>query len=98
MTTGRRGEVRLSGWLVCASEAEADAVRARLPDHVALTRAEPGCLAFAVTEVGPLTWRVEERFHDRAAFDAHQERTRASTWYAATRGIERRYEVDWGEE
>lgn len=95
-TPGGTGEVRLSGWLVCATEAEADAVRAHLPDHLALTRAEPGCLSFAVTEAGPLAWRVEERFRDRAAFAAHQERSRASVWYAATQGIERRYEVDWG--
>ena len=94
MTKIDAGEVRLSGWLVCATEAEAGGVRAHLPDHLALTRAEPGCLSFQVTEAGPLTWRVEERFRDGAAFDAHQARTRASAWYAATAGIRRQYQVE----
>lgn len=88
------GTVRLTGWLICASDAEAAAVRAHLPMHIALTRAEPGCLAFDVTEAGPLAWRVEERFRDQAAFDAHQDRTRASAWYAATAGVERRYQIE----
>lgn len=88
------GTVRLTGWLICASDAEAEAVRAHLPRHMALTRAEPGCLSFDVTEAGPLTWRVEERFRGQEAFAAHQERTRASDWYAATAGIERRYQIE----
>ena len=62
----------------------------RLPEHVRLTRAEPGCLSFEVTPTDdPLAWRVEERFTDRAAFDAHQRRTRASAWGAATAAIRR---------
>ena len=97
MTGKRPREVRLSGWLVCASTTEADAVLAHLSDHVALTRAEPGCLSFEVTQASPLIWRVEERFRDRAAFEAHQDRTRSSAWAAATAGIERRYQMDWGE-
>ncbi len=90
----RTGVVRLSGRLLCASAEEADVVRRHLPEHVRLTRAEPGCLSFEVTPTDdPLTWRVEERFTDRAAFDAHQRRTRASAWGAATAAIRRDYEV-----
>jgi quinol monooxygenase YgiN len=90
----RRGAVRLSGLLRCASDAEAELVRRHLPEHVRLTRAEPGCLAFEVTPTDdPLTWRVEERFTDRAAFDAHQRRTRASAWGAATAAIRRDYQL-----
>ena len=90
----RTGAVRLSGRLLCASTGEADAVRRHLPEHVRLTRAEPGCLSFEVTPTDdPLAWRVEERFTDRAAFDAHQRRTRASAWGAATAAIRRDYEV-----
>jgi quinol monooxygenase YgiN len=86
--------IRLSGFLRCASPEEADIVRRLLPEHVRLTRAEPGCLSFEVTPTDdPLTWRVEERFADRAAFDAHQRRTRASTWAVATAAIRRDYEV-----
>ena len=86
--------MRLSGRLLCASAEEADIVRRHLPEHVRLTRAEPGCLSFEVTPTDdPLTWRVEERFADRAAFDAHQRRTRTSAWGAATAAIRRNYEV-----
>ena len=88
------GSVRLSGCLVCADAGEAAAVRRHLAEHVRLSRAEPGCLAFDVAETGdPLVWRVEEAFRDRAAFDAHQARTRASLWWAATRGIARDFRI-----
>ncbi len=69
-------------------------MRAHLPAHLALTRAEPGCLAFDVDPTDdPLVWRVEERFADEAAFDAHQRRVAASAWGTATAGIDRRYEI-----
>ncbi len=88
------GKVRLSGELICASEAECDVVRAYLPEHVRLTRDEPGCLSFKVTETAnPLVWRVEECFIDRAAFDAHQLRTKASEWARQTAAIRRDYEI-----
>lgn len=87
--------IRLSGRLVCRAEAETEAVRAALPEHIRLTRAEPGCIAFDVTATrDPLVWRVEERFTDRTAFEAHQVRTRASAWYLATAGIPRDYTID----
>ena len=86
--------IRLSGLLLCASPDEAGSVSRHLAEHVRLTRAEPGCLSFEVTPTAdPLTWRVEERFADRAAFDAHQRRARASAWGAATAAIRRDYEV-----
>ncbi|SDO96579.1 Quinol monooxygenase YgiN [Microbacterium sp. ru370.1] len=84
----------LTGELRCADAAELDRVLTHLPAHVALTRAEPGCVSFDVDPTGdPLVWRVEERFVDEAAFDAHQRRVAASTWGAETAGIERRYEI-----
>lgn len=86
--------VTLSGELRCADDAEAARVRAHLPAHLALTRAEPGCLAFDVDPTDdPLVWRVGERFVDEAAFDAHQRRVAASAWGTATAGIDRRYEI-----
>lgn len=89
------GEVRLTGRLICTSEAEAETVRQHLPEHVRLTRAEPGCLSFEVEATDdPHVWRVEERFADRDAFLHHQERTRASRWGAATQGIRRDYSVE----
>jgi len=88
----RRGTVHLTGQLRCASRHEADLVRRHLPEHLRLTRAEPGCLAFDVAPTDdPLVWRVEEAFADRAAFRAHQRRTRASAWWTATATIAREY-------
>ena len=90
----RPGIVELTGRLICADPDEAAAVRRHLPEHVALTRAEPGCLRFAVEPTeDPLVWSVAERFVDRAAFDAHQARVRSSPWFEATSGITRDYVV-----
>ncbi|MDP3196502.1 hypothetical protein [Tabrizicola sp.] len=44
----RDGEVRLTGHLVCAFQEDVETLRTHLPEHVRLTRAEPGCLSFAV--------------------------------------------------
>ncbi|MBP7003349.1 putative quinol monooxygenase [Amaricoccus sp.] len=86
--------VRLTGSLAIPA-GRRDAVLPLLAEHVRLTRAEPGCLAFEVAETPPgsgvLT--VAEAFRDRAAFDAHQRRTRASAWGAATRDLPREYVV-----
>ena len=60
--------------------------------HIALTRAEPGCLTFTIVQTAnPLVWQVDEAFADQAAFDTHQTRTRASDWYRLTAHIERRF-------
>lgn len=86
--------ITLSGTLTCADAAEAALVRAHLPEHIRLTRAEPGCLSFAVIATDdPLVWRVEETFQDRAAFAAHQARSRASAWHGATADIRRDYRL-----
>lgn len=86
--------VALTGRLICTTAAEAARVRAHLPEHIRLTRAEPGCLRFDVVETAdPLVWQVDETFADRAAFDAHQARTRASRWAQETAGIARDFRV-----
>lgn len=88
------GEVRLTGHLVCANLGEMMTVLEHVSDHVALTRAEPGCLAFDVVQSDdPLVWQVSERFRDSAAFRAHQARTAESAWGRATRGITRQFEI-----
>ncbi len=87
--------IRLRGQMVCMTEDEAAAVRAHLADHVAATRAEPGCLSFDIAATDdPLTFEVMEAFRDRAAFDAHQARTRDSAWFAATRGVLRDFRIE----
>lgn len=71
------------------------AVTAALPQHIALTRAEAGCLSFEVEPCPNNAGRflVAEVFVNQAAFDAHQLRTRASNWAQVTAGIPRDYTV-----
>jgi len=86
--------VHLTGTLTCATLADAALIGRTLPEHTALSRAEPGCLAFAVTPTAdPLIWQVDESFVSRAAFEAHQIRTRASAWFAATGHIRRDFTI-----
>jgi quinol monooxygenase YgiN len=86
--------IHLTGRLICTTHAQARAVMMALPDHIRLTRNEPGCVAFEVTPSDdPLIWQVEERFTDPAAFAAHQARVANSDWGAQTAGITRDYTV-----
>ncbi len=88
-------EVRLGGWIDVPPE-DLDRLSPLLDEHIRLTRAEPGCLAFSVTPdpADPCRLNVTERFRDRAAFEAHQRRTATSPWGLATRHIERHYEIE----
>jgi quinol monooxygenase YgiN len=88
------GKVHLSGYLEVPA-AHLDAVRAALPEHIALTRAEPGCLAFSVVqnESFPERFEVGETFADQAAFEQHQQRAQASAWAEVTKGLARHYSV-----
>jgi quinol monooxygenase YgiN len=89
------GEVALNGW-IAIPPAEQERVLPLLAEHVRLTRAEPGCLAFAVTPSpdDPGRFVVAERFRDRAAFEAHQARAAASPWGEATRHLKRDYRIE----
>ena len=87
--------IRLRGHLVCTTEEEVQAIRAHHQAHLALSRAEPGCLTFDITPTDdPMVWEVMEAFRTRADFDAHQARTRESAWFAATRSILRDFRVE----
>ena len=70
-------------------------IRAAMPDHIRLSRAEPGCLSFELRFDRQCSTRllVEEVFCDRAAFEAHQARMLASPWAEITRGIARHYQI-----
>jgi quinol monooxygenase YgiN len=93
-TRKRPGAIRLSGTLICASQEEAALVATHLPEHIRLTRLEPGCLAFEVAQTeDSMIWRVEELFSDRPAFVAHQDRAKDSIWGAATKAIRREYQI-----
>ena len=73
-------------------------VREALPEHIALTRAEKGCIAFEITEDNLTTGRfnVSEIFENQGAFEVHQTRTRHSDWFTITAGIPRQYSVTIG--
>jgi quinol monooxygenase YgiN len=88
------GRVFLDGYIEVPPDRLAAVTRA-LPDHIALTRAEPGCLAFSVTPSSdhPDRFLVSEIFADQAAFDAHQRRAKASAWAEVTAGLPRRYTI-----
>ncbi len=89
--------VTLTGTLTVPAERRA-AVRVALSDHIRLTRAEPGCLRFEVTERRdqPGVFDVRETFSDRAAFEAHQVRAGASPWARITQGLPRDYQITQG--
>ncbi|MGO4536482.1 putative quinol monooxygenase [Leifsonia sp. 2MCAF36] len=87
--------VRLTGQLVCKTADEAKIVARHLPQHVELTRAEPGCLFFDVAPTAdPMIWTVEERFASVQVFELHQKRAADSEWGRATANIERRYSIE----
>lgn len=87
--------IRLRGQLICMNGEDRETVLAHVQDHITLTRAEPGCLSFEISETeDPFTFEVMESFRDRASFDAHQARTRDSAWFAATRHILRDFRLE----
>lgn len=87
----------ISGTITCAPD-ELDMFLAAVGEHEALTRAEAGCLEFSITQSAPgsCEFQVSERFVDKAAFDAHTARTRASAWWGKTKHIPRKLEYSGG--
>lgn len=86
--------ITLTGRLLC-QETDLELVERFLPDHIRLSRAEPGCLSFDVSPLSdnPLIYEVSETFKTRADFDAHQKRTKASPWGKETAHIPREYQI-----
>ncbi|MBL4725083.1 MAG: antibiotic biosynthesis monooxygenase [Rhizobiaceae bacterium] len=76
--------------------AQWDAVAMALPTHIALTREEPGCISFKVTQSNSVECRfvVAEIFEDQAAFEAHQERTKASEWAIISADCPRDFKIE----
>lgn len=84
----------LTGYLDIPADRRA-AVAGALPAHIDLTRAEPGCLSFDVTEDPdrPGRYHVAETFASQVDFDAHQKRAARSPWAGITAGIPRHYTI-----
>jgi quinol monooxygenase YgiN len=87
-------KVFLDGYLEVPPE-QVDTVAAALPEHIHLTRTEPGCLRFEVLQdpEQPTHFVVSEVFADRAAFEAHQHRAASSPWAKVTAGMPRHYTI-----
>ena len=86
--------IRLTGTLICATLDDLVIVQTYLPDHICLSRAEPGCLSFDVTQSGdPLVWKLDESYIDGPAFEVHQTRNRASIWWQKSQGLIRDFQI-----
>lgn len=88
------GKVHLNGYIDIPLE-KRDIAAPYLAEHIALTRAEPGCLFFDLPPDPSTAGRyfVRESFKDRAAFEAHQRRNHASDWYVFSAGFPRAYDL-----
>lgn len=86
--TGKSGNVRLTGTIVIP-ENQHDLLVPLLEQHIALTRAEAGCLHFDVTQdtQNPEIFHVRELFTDAAAFAAHQENGATRPWGPASKDL-----------
>ncbi|MTD99189.1 GNAT family N-acetyltransferase [Paracoccus sp. YIM 132242] len=82
--------VGLTGRLTCADAGQMMTALSLLPDHMRLSREEPGCLRFELwQDEDPLVWHLSELFVDADAFAAHGARTKASAWGRESGGIGR---------
>lgn len=80
----------MSGHIYCATPQELAIALEHLPEHVALSRAEPGCLYFSIDQTAdPMVWQVEELFADAAAFDAHKARVAGAIWSTVSATLRR---------
>lgn len=87
-------KIKLSGHIDVPAD-RLDKVCIALESHIALTRAEAGCIRFEVTPCDTVAGRfqVSELFTDRASFEAHQARVQGSDWGTLTAGIPRKYQI-----
>ncbi len=67
-----------------------------LPNHIALTRKEAGCLVFNITQDENDSFRfdVYEEFENKQSFEQHQSRVRSSEWGKITKNVERNYVIE----
>ena len=87
-------KVILKGFIIVPT-ADLSAIKKALISHKELTRNEPGCLMFNVTqsEINLNRFDVYEEFINKAAFEQHQVRVKNSTWGKAAANVERHYEI-----
>lgn len=88
------GMITLTGYIL-VPDADIATVEKHMPDHNRLSLEEDGCLEFnlRVDPTNPNRYLVDELFKDRAAFDVHSVRAKASAWGNATAHLERSFEI-----
>lgn len=80
----------LTGRLICRDAGQMMTALSLLPEHIRLSREEPGCLHFDLwQDEDPLVWHLSELFVDADAFAAHGKRTEDSAWGREGAGIGR---------
>ncbi|HBV75772.1 MULTISPECIES: putative quinol monooxygenase [Vibrio] len=87
-------KVILKGHILVSDE-DLAAVKNELVNHKRLTKAEPGCLTFEVSQckIIPNKFNVYEEFADKNSFESHQIRVKASSWGKITTHVKRYYEI-----
>ena len=86
--------IHLTGTLTCPTSDDLKIVETYLPEHIALSRAEPGCLSFTVIQTSnPMVWHLKETFTDHATFEAHQARSLASNWWIQSQNLVRDFQI-----
>ncbi len=87
--------IALSGRLRCEDIGQLLRALDLLPEHAALSRAEPGNLRFDLAQTDdPMVFALHELYADDAAFQAHRVRLRAARWGNESDGIGREFEYD----
>ena len=78
--------IHVTGFILCPTMADADALSHLVADHLAATRAEPGCVHADIlrSQEDPMRFAVALIFRDRAAHRAHVARTAVTAWGATT--------------
>ena len=87
-------KVILQGHIVVPDN-DLEAVTQALVIHKELTLSEPGCIVFRVSQstLQPNRFEVYEEFTNRDAFEAHQQRVKASEWGKTSKNVTRHYQV-----
>lgn len=86
--------VYLAGEII-VPESDRTTVLAALPNHIAQSRAEAGCLRFEVIqdEAQSSKFHIFEIFKSQQSFDLHQARRRESSWAKASKNCPRDYVI-----
>lgn len=87
-------KVVLQGYIL-VTDNDLKRVEQELDEHIRLTHQEAGCITFRVikSSENPNRFDVYEEFTDRAAFELHQRRVKASYWGEVTVNVERHYQI-----